>query len=107
MRYLPTIGFAAAALLLFFAAPEPALAGFGAIERACRNSDRPAATPQLCRCIQKVANRTLDRAERKRVAKWFRDPHQAQVVRQSDRRSDELLWERYKAFGEKARRTCG
>lgn len=78
----------------------------GVIERACRQSDRTAANPSLCRCIQKVANRELSRGERRTVAKWFSDPHQAQVVRQSDRSSDEVLWKRYKAFGQTAQKTC-
>jgi len=87
-------------------APAPALAGLGVIDRACRGSDRSAASPQLCSCIQKVANASLNRGERRKVAKWFNDPHQAQVVRQSDRSSDEVLWLRYKAFGEQAKKTC-
>lgn len=94
------------AAVVMTASPAPVLAGLGVIDRACRNSDRSAASPQLCSCIQRVANSSLDRAERKKVAKWFSDPHQAQVVRQSDRRSDEALWLRYKAFGEKAKATC-
>lgn len=88
-------------------AAMPAMAGLGVIDKACRNSNRSASSPQLCRCIQKVANASLNRTERRKVAKWFKDPHQAQVVRQSDRSSDEVLWKRYKAFGEKARKTCG
>lgn len=85
----------------------PPEAEAGAIERACRQSDRSAASPSLCNCIQKVANRSLTRSERKTVSKWFADPHQAQVVRQSSNHSDERLWERYKAFGDHATRSCG
>lgn len=84
----------------------PAQSSAGAIERACRLSDRTAASPRLCSCIQQVANNKLSRGEQRTVAKWFADPHQAQVVRQSDRRSDERLWLRYKAFGENAARSC-
>ncbi|MFT6457349.1 MAG: hypothetical protein ACJARR_001149 [Pseudophaeobacter arcticus] len=84
---------------------QPAQAG--AIERACRSSDRSAASPSLCRCIQKVANVQLTSSERKTVSKWFGDPHQAQVVRQSSNRRDEQLWERYKLFGDTAAKTCG
>ncbi|MDE4133698.1 hypothetical protein PXK00_11275 [Phaeobacter sp. QD34_3] len=79
----------------------------GAIEQACRNSERAYQKAGLCSCIQKVANKSLTRAERSTVSKWFANPHQAQVVRQSDRRQDEQLWERYKAFGETAARACG
>ncbi len=84
----------------------PVLAGIGVIDRACRKADRTASSPQLCSCIQKVANANLNLIERRKVAKWFDDPHQAQVVRQSDKRSDEDLWLRYKAFGELARSRC-
>ncbi len=85
----------------------PVMAGLGVIERACRKADRTAATPQLCTCIQKVANVSLNRGERRKVAKWFDDPHRAQEVRQSDNRKDEALWERYKLFGERAKDNCG
>ncbi len=90
---------------LGWVAPAPGEAGV--IERACRQSNRTAASPQLCRCIQGVANRSLNALERRRVARWFADPHQAQEVRQSDRRGDAELWERYKAFGERAAKICG
>lgn len=84
---------------------QPAQAGV--IERACRNSDRAAANPALCSCIQKVADHSLTAGERKTVSKWFGDPHQAQVVRQSSNARDERLWERYKLFGATAAKTCG
>ncbi len=84
----------------------PAPVEAGVIDRACQSSGRSAATPQMCRCIQSVANSSLSRTDRKKVAKLFEDPHMAQVVRQSDKRSDETFWRRYKAFGERARLTC-
>ena len=87
-----------------WSAPAPVDAGI--IERACRSSGRNAATPQLCRCIQRVANDSLTRTDRKKAAKLFKDPHMAQEIRQSDRRSDERFWKRYKAFGEQARQSC-
>ncbi len=87
--------------------PAPVMAGMGVIDRACRGADRSAATPQLCRCIQRVANDSLSWRERRTVARWFRDPHRAQEVRQSDRRRDEVLWERHRAFGARARKICG
>ncbi|MBE1284966.1 MAG: hypothetical protein GJ676_16765 [Rhodobacteraceae bacterium] len=93
--------------LLATSMPVQATAGPGVIERACKQSNRTAANPSLCRCIQRAANRSLNAVERRKVAKWFGDPHQAQVVRQSDRSSDERLWLRYKAFGEQARKSCG
>lgn len=90
---------------LAWAMPDPAAAG-GPIERACRQSGRQAATPAMCQCIQKVANINLNRSEQRKAAKFFKDPHMAQEVRQSDRRSDEALWLRYKAFGKQAAATC-
>lgn len=100
------LSIAVSAAILVSVLPDPVLAGSGVIDRACRQSNRTAASPQLCRCIQRVANDSLTRSERRKVAKWFGDPHQAQVVRQSDHRSDEILWERYKTFGERAARSC-
>ncbi len=95
------------ALVLGISVPAPVLAGPGVIERACRNSNRSAASPQLCGCIQNAANSSLTKREQRKVAKWFADPHRAQETRQSDRRGDEALWLRYKAFGESARKSCG
>jgi hypothetical protein len=91
---------------VLWAAPAPVQAANGIIERACRSSGRSSATPQLCGCIQNVANSSLSRGERKKAAKLFKDPHKAQEIRQSDRRSDETFWKNYKAFGERARRIC-
>jgi hypothetical protein len=93
--------------VLVTTSPVPAAAGLGVIDRACRASDRASSSPQLCRCIQKVANSSLSRGERRKVAKWFNSPQKAQEVRQSDRRSDEALWKRYKAFGARAESSCG
>ncbi|MGR3614608.1 MAG: hypothetical protein ACU0BB_01025 [Paracoccaceae bacterium] len=104
MKYLPVTLLCTG--LLAGIHPAPAAAGTGVIERACNQSNRSASSPSLCQCIQKVANQSLNRTDRKKVAKFFDDPHAAQEVRQSDRHSDEKLWLRYKAFGEKARATC-
>ncbi len=86
------------------AAPTPTQAGV--IARACMQSNRKA-SPELCNCIQKVANSSLNALERRKVARWFGDPHQAQEARQSDAASDERLWKRYKSFGERAAQSCG
>lgn len=102
MKSILTAAFCAGTLCI--AAPLPAQAGM--IDRACRQADRTAATPAKCSCIQQVANASLTKSERKKVARWFDDPHEAQVVRQSSNRTDERLWLRYKAFGERAARTC-
>ena len=105
MNILPVVAICTATLI--FAAPTAAFAGPGSIDQACRQAARSAASPKLCRCIQKVANKSLTRGERYKVSKWFFDPHKAQQTRQSDRRKDEVLWKRYKAFGERAQKICG
>ncbi len=83
------------------------MAQANAVERACNQSDRRAATPQLCDCIGTVADMTLNRSDQREAARFFRDPQRAQDVRMSDRRSDEAFWDRYVAFGATAEATCG
>ena len=84
----------------------PVLAEAGTIERACMSSGRPAASAQLCTCIQQAADLTLSNSDQRRAAKFFRDPHEAQEVRQSDRARDEAFWLRYRSFGETAEAFC-
>ncbi|MHC0053715.1 hypothetical protein [Actibacterium sp. D379-3] len=79
----------------------------GAIERACLSSDRKAASRSLCGCIQQAADLTLDRRDQRMAAKFFKDPHKAQEIRQSDNRSDEAFWLRYRQFGTTAETYCG
>ncbi|WP_425037972.1 hypothetical protein [Primorskyibacter sp. S187A] len=79
----------------------------GPISRACLKADRPAANARLCRCIQAAADRDLSRADQRLAAGFFRDPHRAQEIRQSDRPSHERFWERYKRFGARAQAMCG
>jgi len=78
----------------------------GAIERACLSSNRDAANRNLCGCIQEAANLTLTKSDQKLAASFFRDPHKAQVVRQSDNRGHEAFWERYQNFGATAQVFC-
>ncbi len=78
----------------------------GPIDRACMRADRDAANKQLCGCIQQVADQSLSRSDQRRAAKFFDEPATAQEVRQSDRRSDESFWLRYKEFGERAAELC-
>lgn len=106
MKNVATNALSAAVILAATSMVAPVSAAPGVIDRACRQSNRADASPQLCGCIQKVANQSLNMRERRKVAKWFNNPHLAQKVRQSDRRRDEILWERYKAFGEQARQVC-
>lgn len=93
----------AAALAALLAGPAAA----GPISSACLASGRAQATPQLCGCIQSVADQTLSRADQRAAAKFFRDPHQAQEVRQSTRPRDEAFWLRYRDFGATAEAYCG
>ena len=89
------------------AATVPYSASAGAIERACNSSDRKAANRSLCGCIQQVADLTLSNTDQRKAAAFFKDPQKAQDTRQSDNRSNEAFWKRYKAFGTSASRYCG
>lgn len=92
-----------AALIATVATPLAA----GPIERACLGSDRPGVSRGLCNCIQQAADLTLTASDQRRAVRFFVEPHEAQVVRQSDRRSDEEFWQRYKRFGATAEAYCG
>ena len=96
--------FRTVALLLCLLFPSVAVAG--PIERACLKADRPAATRALCSCIQSVAGAMLSRSEQRQAASFFKDPHKAQEIRQSDRRSHEKFWLRYKEYGQTAAALC-
>ena len=78
----------------------------GVIERACLRSDRQQASRSLCGCIQLVADITLSRRDQRMAAKFFRDPHRTQEVRQSSRPRDERFWLKYRAFGQSAETYC-
>lgn len=91
---------------LIAAAAMPLLACSGPIEKACVQSGRAAATSELCGCVQRAADATLGRSDQRLAAGFFKDPHRAQTVRQSDRRGHEEFWQRYKAFGATAEANC-
>lgn len=96
-----------AAVIATFLAPLVANAVHaGAISRACLSSGRKAANSGLCNCIQSVADAALTGSDQRLAARFFRDPHQAQEIRQSDRASHEAFWQRYKVFGSKAEQAC-
>lgn len=78
----------------------------GPISKACLASDRKARAPALCGCIQGVADQRLDPGEQRRAASFYRDPQAAQVVRQSDRKADEVFWKRYVRYAETAKTLC-
>lgn len=88
-------------------ATAPAAEAGSTIERACMNSNRRAASQPLCGCIQRVADQMLTRRDQRMAAKFFKDPHRAQEIRQSDRSTHEEFWKRYKAFGQSAGKICG
>jgi hypothetical protein len=76
------------------------------IRKACLKAGRDGATAELCTCIQSVANQSLKRKEQRKAASFFKDPHKAQVVRQSENPRNAAFWQRYKAFGLVAEETC-
>lgn len=94
------------ALAVLAAGACSGMAGAGVIERACLKSDRGAASRSMCGCIQQVADLTLTRRDQRLAASFFGDPHQAQVIRQSDRAAHEVFWKKYKAFGANAQNYC-
>ncbi|MGB3406191.1 MAG: hypothetical protein WBA67_01730 [Jannaschia sp.] len=78
----------------------------GPLQTACLRSDRRAANRQLCGCVQAAANATLSGGDQTKAVRFFKDPHLAQEVRQSDRASDEAFWKRYRSFVDVAERSC-
>ena len=78
----------------------------GPIESACLRSDRQGASRAVCGCIQQVADMTLRGSDQRKAAKFFKDPHRAQEVRQSKSKSDNEFWTRYKNFGDTAEVYC-
>jgi len=78
----------------------------GIVERACLGSSRQGASRALCGCIQQAANLTLSGSDQKMASGFFKDPQKAQDIRQSDRRTHEAFWQRYKQFGATAQAYC-
>ncbi|ART99826.1 arginine transporter [Yoonia vestfoldensis] len=78
----------------------------GDISAACNSAGRVAASPQLCSCVQQVANQSLSGRDQARAATFFADPERAQDTRQSDNRNDEAFWRRYRAFADLATQVC-
>ena len=78
----------------------------GPIKRACMAAGRSKASAARCGCVQAIANGQLSTTDQRRGAGFFSDPHQAQVVRQSDHPGDEAFWLRWKAFGQRAASVC-
>ncbi|MCG3267796.1 arginine transporter [Yoonia sp. I 8.24] len=78
----------------------------GEISHACQSAGRSAASPELCGCVQSVANQTLNGRDQSRAAEFFSDPQLAQDTRQSDNPNSEAFWLRYKSFTELASQIC-
>lgn len=78
----------------------------GPIYSACLQSERKEANRARCGCVQAVANQSLAADEQRRGVVFFKDPHQAQVVRTSSRASDERFWQRWRSFGDAAAQIC-
>lgn len=96
-----------AAIVLAMAAPFGASAvAAGPIQKACMASDRRAATPALCGCIQQAADLTLRPADQRKAARFFKDPDAAQQVRMSKSDADNEFWARYRNFGTTAEAYC-
>ena len=95
-----------AVLTAFVLALSASAAQADIIERACMKADRKAANRSLCNCVQQVADITLNARDQRLASTFFKDPHRAQEVRQSDSASMEAFWLRYKEFGASAERYC-
>lgn len=78
----------------------------GPIDNACVRSDRGAANVALCGCVQQAADMTLSRADQRRAAGFFVDPHEAQKVRASKSERDNAFWQRYQNFVAAAESFC-
>ena len=88
-------------------AAQPVLFATGPIYSACRSAGRDQASRARCGCVQAVANQSLNSSEQNRGAGFFSNPQQAQDVRQSDRASDEVMWQAWRAFSSAAEQRCG
>lgn len=91
-------------VLVFILASGAAQAG--PIGQACLGSERAAGNRAVCSCIQAAADQMLSTRDQRLAASFFSDPHLAQEVRQSDRRTHEVFWKRYRAFGQFAEARC-
>ena len=89
-------------------AGTPVLYATGPIQKACQSGGRRAASRVRCGCIQAVADRELSGSDQRRGARYFRDPHQLQQVRQNqdNNASNRRFWAAWKAFGQTAARLC-
>lgn len=82
------------------------MAEAGPLQRACMSSDRKAKSRGMCRCLDKVAKGRLSSGEQRLAATFFKDPHKAQEIRQSDNRMHEKFWKKYKVYSGAVSRRC-
>jgi len=78
----------------------------GAVGKACMDAGRSDASAQLCSCVQRAANETLNGGDQSRAADFFADPERAEATRMSSSRSDDAFWSRYRDFANAAERMC-
>lgn len=102
MKKLLTLALIGALSIPVLSSPADA----GPMSRACMSSDRKAKSRGMCNCIQRVANKNLNRSQQRLAASFFKDPHKAQVIRQSDNPVHERFWKKYKLFGAKVAKNC-
>ena len=81
-------------------------ASAGPIQNACLQAGRQGANPALCGCIQQVADITLQGADQRRAAAFFKNPDKAQDVHMSHSPGDDAFWQRYLIFGQQAEMAC-
>lgn len=96
----------AMSMIALLAAPAAEAAPNGPLKRACLKSDRQSKSVWLCGCLQFYADRSLTRKDQQLAASFFKDPHKAQVIRQSDNPSHERFWKKYKVFGANFAKAC-
>lgn len=95
-----------AALALALIPFQASFSEAGPISSACNKSDRKAASRRMCNCLQRVANSELSRTDQRLAATFFKEPHKAQEMRQSDRNNHERFWLRYKDYGQTVAALC-
>ncbi len=80
----------------------------GPIQKACQAQGRKQASRARCGCVQAVADRELSASDQRRGARYFRDPHKLQQVRQNQdgNASNRRFWAAWKSYGQKAARVC-
>lgn len=86
----------------------PVLYATGPIQKACQAQGRKQASRARCGCVQAVADRELSASEQRRGARYFKDPHALQQVRQNqdNNASNKRFWAAWKAYGQRAAQVC-